>query len=132
MAASDPVADLLTRIRNAGKAEHKYVDIPWSKLKESIVTIMKREGYVGEYNVRREAHKATIRVNVKYAKGRQPMIRGLKRLSRPGRRLYVAKDQIPYVLDGMGMAILSTSSGVKTDDEARKAGVGGELLCSVW
>ena len=132
MSFSDPVADLLTRIRNGGRAEHKYVDIPWSKLKEAIILLLKENGYVGEFKVLRDAHVATIRVRMKYTKGRKPLIQGLKRLSRPGRRCYVGSQRIPYVLDGLGMALVSTPQGVKTDKDARKARVGGELLCSVW
>ncbi len=132
MSFSDPIADLLTRIRNAGTAEHRYVDVPWSRMKESITKILKEEGYIADYVVRREEHRTHMRVTLKYARGRQPVIQGLRRHSRPGRRWYVNAEQIPYVFDGMGIAIVSTSAGIKTDKQARQQNVGGELLCSIW
>ena len=132
MLTTDPIADLLTRIRNASRAEHRYVDISWSKMKEELAKILKEEGFVKDYAVRMD--KPTIgvlRLVLKY-EGRKPVIEGLKRASRPGRRRYVAKDNIPIVLGGMGSAILSTSKGVMSGRQAHRQGLGGELLCTVW
>jgi small subunit ribosomal protein S8 len=127
---TDPIADMLTRIRNASRALLPKVDIPHSKLKESIVRILKREGYVGDWSVQGGAIK-TMTVQLKY-RGRKGVIDGLRRVSRPGLRVYVGADEVPRVLGGMGIAILSTSRGVLTDHEARKQNVGGEVLCYVW
>jgi small subunit ribosomal protein S8 len=127
---TDPIADMLTRIRNASRALLPKVDIPHSKLKESIVRILKREGYVGDWSVQGGAIK-TMTVQLKY-RGRKGVIDGLRRVSRPGLRVYVGADEVPRVLGGMGIAILSTSRGVLTGHEARKQNVGGEVLCYVW
>jgi small subunit ribosomal protein S8 len=127
---TDPIADMLTRIRNASRALLPKVDIPHSKLKESIVRILKREGYVGDWSVQGGAIK-TMTVQLKY-RGRKGVIDGLRRVSRPGLRVYVGADEVPRVLGGMGIAILSTSRGVMTGHEARKQNVGGEVLCYVW
>lgn len=132
MTLSDPIADLLTRIRNAGKAEHRHTDIPWSNFKEAVVKNLKEMGFIHSYLVRKEGTIGTIRVVLKYGRNREPVLKGLKRISKPGARQYVAKDEIPYVLRGMGAAIITTSQGVMSGDEARKRGVGGEILCKVW
>jgi small subunit ribosomal protein S8 len=128
---TDPVADMLARIRNALLARHESVEIPFSKLKERIAGILKREGYVADYAVQTE-FPGTLRVQLKYGEGRQPAIIGMRRTSRPGRRVYVRHQHIPHVLNGMGISIISTSQGVVTDRDARKQAVGGEILCEVW
>lgn len=133
MAVSDPVADLLTRVRNALKAEHRYVDVSWSKMKESIAAIMKEEGFVENFLVKKdEANRGTIRIFLKYSLGRKPVIVGLKRISKPGLRKYVGHKDIPCFYGGLGLSILSTSQGVISGVEASKKKVGGELLCLVW
>ena len=129
---SDPVADLLTRIRNASRAEHEKVDIPASKLKMRITDLLKEEGFIKNYRLIEDAKQGTLRVYLKYGAGNEKMISGLVRVSRPGRRVYVTKDRIPSILGGMGVAILSTSRGVMTDRESRKQQLGGEVLAYVW
>lgn len=129
---SDPIADLLTRIRNASRAEHEKVDIPASKLKVKIAELLKDEGFVKNYRLIEDDKQGMLRVYLKYGAGNEKMIAGLVRVSRPGRRVYVAKDEIPSILGGMGVAILSTSRGVMTDRESRKQQVGGEVLAYVW
>jgi small subunit ribosomal protein S8 len=129
---SDPIADLLTRIRNASRAEHEKVDIPASKLKVKITELLKDEGFVKNYRLIEDDKQGVLRVYLKYGAGNEKMISGLVRVSRPGRRVYVAKDEIPSILGGMGVAILSTSRGVMTDRESRKQQVGGEVLAYVW
>jgi len=129
---SDPVADLLTRIRNASRAEHEKVDIPASKLKVRITDLLKEEGFNKNYRLIEDDKQGTLRVYLKYGAGNEKMISGLVRVSRPGRRVYVTKDKIPSILGGMGVAILSTSRGVMTDREGRKQQVGGEVLAYVW
>ena len=128
---SDPIADLLTRIRNASRAEHEKVDIPASKLKLRITEVLKEEGFVKNFRLIEDNKQGTLRVYLKYGTGGEKMISGLVRVSRPGRRVYVAKDKVPHILAGMGVAILSTSRGVMTDRKARADGVGGEVLCIV-
>lgn len=128
---SDPIADLLTRIRNAGNALLPSVEIPHSKMKESIAHILKREGYVSDVAVEGAVAKKKIKVKLKY-EGRKSVIDGLKRVSTPGLRRYVGSDEIPRVRNGMGTAILSTPAGILTGHEARRQNVGGELLCYVW
>ncbi|MBW2108695.1 MAG: 30S ribosomal protein S8 [Deltaproteobacteria bacterium] len=132
MSVSDPLADMLTRIRNAGMAKHGKVDIPASRIKLSLAKILKAEGYVRNYKVLKDKDHGVIRVYLKYHGGNQNVITGLKRLSKPGRRVYVKKKDIPSVLNGMGIAVLSTSKGILTDRQAREQNVGGELLCSIW
>jgi small subunit ribosomal protein S8 len=132
MAFSDPIADLLTRIRNGLMAKHRFVDIDWSKMKESLVGILKEEGYVENFLVKKEETIGTIRVFLKYSKSRQPVIQGIKRASTPGCRKYVGSDDIRLVFGGMGISILSTSKGLMTGKKARQGNVGGELLCTVW
>ena len=130
---SDPIADLLTRIRNASRAEHEKVDIPASKLKLRIAEILKAEGFVKNFRMIEETGKLPVlRVYLKYGAGNEQVISGLVRVSKPGRRIYVGKDRIPSILGGMGTAILSTSRGVMTDREVRKQQLGGEVLAYVW
>jgi small subunit ribosomal protein S8 len=129
---SDPIADLLTRIRNASRAEHEKVDIPASKLKVKITELLKDEGFVKNYRLIEDDKQGTLRVYLKYGPGNEKMISGLVRVSRPGRRVYVTKDKIPSILGGMGVAILSTSRGVMSDRESRKQQLGGEVLAYVW
>jgi small subunit ribosomal protein S8 len=129
---SDPIADLLTRIRNASRAEHEKVDIPASKLKVRITELLKEEGFVKNYRLIEDEKQGVLRVYLKYGAGNEKMISGLVRVSRPGRRVYVGKDKIPSILGGMGCAILSTSRGVMTDRDSRRQQVGGEVLAYVW
>jgi small subunit ribosomal protein S8 len=130
---TDPIADLLTRIRNASRAEHEKVDIPASKLKLRIAEILKAEGFVKNFRMIEETGKLPVlRVYLKYGAGNEQVISGLVRVSKPGRRIYVGKDRIPSILGGMGTAILSTSRGVMTDREVRKQQLGGEVLAYVW
>jgi small subunit ribosomal protein S8 len=129
---SDPIADLLTRIRNASNAEHEKVDIPASKLKVRIAELLKEEGFIKNFRVLEDGRQGTLRVYLKYGSGNERMISGLVRVSTPGRRVYVGHDEIPSILAGMGVALVSTSRGVVTDREARKQKVGGEVLAYVW
>ena len=129
---SDPIADLLTRIRNASNAEHEKVDIPSSKLKVRIAELLKDEGFIKNFRVLEDPKQGTLRVYLKYGTANEKMISGLVRISTPGRRVYVTHDKIPSILAGMGVALLSTSRGVFTDREARKQKVGGEVLAYVW
>ncbi|OQX52989.1 MAG: 30S ribosomal protein S8 [Candidatus Omnitrophica bacterium 4484_213] len=135
----DPIADALTIIRNGSKNGKRVVNIPASYLKERIVDIFKKEGYIEDYQFIKDNKQGILRVYLKYKrakstsrKGEKPAIMGLKRISRPGRRVYVTKEQIPYVLDGLGRAIISASQGVLSDKEAREIGVGGEIICYIW
>jgi small subunit ribosomal protein S8 len=128
---TDPVADMLARIRNALLARHEAVEIPFSQLKTRIAEILKQEGFIADYAVKDE-FPASLRVQLKYTEGRKPAIVGMRRTSRPGRRVYVRHKHIPHVLNGMGISIISTSHGVVTDRDARKQAVGGEVLCEVW
>ena len=132
MVLTDPIADMLTRIRNALVAKHATVDVPASTLHKAIAQILLSEGYIKGYEVITEGVRSNIRITLKYGANKERVIVGLKRISRPGLRVYARKDQIPKVLDGMGIAILSTSRGVMTDREARKLAVGGEVLAYVW
>jgi len=133
MALSDPIADFLTRIRNATKAQHRYVDISWSKMKQNIADILKNQGFIESYLVRQESQqRGTMRVFLKYVHGRQPVIQGLKRISKPGLRRFVGHEDIPSFYGNMGLSIVSTSQGVMAGVEARKRKIGGELLCLVW
>jgi small subunit ribosomal protein S8 len=130
---TDPIADMLARIRNAGNARHKSVNIPHSKLKMLILDVLKESGYIGEFSVIEAGVKSHINVNLRYdAETRSSAIAGIQRVSRPGRRVYVATDEIPKVLSGLGVNILSTSYGVLTDREARSRKTGGEVLLKVW
>jgi small subunit ribosomal protein S8 len=132
MQLSDPISDMLTRLRNGLMARHESVAIPHSNLKEHIARILTDEGFVRDYAVVREGAKATINVALKYTPQRRPVMTHLKRLSKPGLRRYTGKDSIPRVLGGMGLVILSTPRGVITGQTARRLGIGGELLCEIW
>lgn len=129
---SDPIADLLTRIRNASRAEHEKCDIPSSKLKVRVCEILKDEGFIKNFRVIEDNKQGMLRVYLKYGAGNERIISGIVRVSRPGRRIYVTKDKIPSILGGMGIAILSTSSGVMTDRQVKKQRLGGEVLAYVW
>ena len=131
---TDPVADMLTRIRNANKALHETAEMPSSKLKEQIARILAEEGYVRGYRVeeRDDLPYKVLVVELKYGRGRERVLTGLKRISKPGRRIYAGKDRLPRVLGGMGTAILSTSRGVITSRTAEREGIGGEVICFVW
>ncbi len=131
MTMTDPIADLLTRIRNAIAARHETVDIPASKMKAEIVRILKEEGYISNYTVSSEQKKGTIRVSLRYAPGKVPAITTLTRVSRPGCRVYADKSRIPTVQGGMGMCVLSTSRGLFTGKQAQEKGLGGEVLCTI-
>ena len=133
MTMSDPIADMLTRIRNANTAKHDTVDIPASKMKLAIAEILFNEGYIKKYEVVEDGNFKTIRVSLKYGQDKnEKIITGLKRISKPGLRVYAGKDELPKVLGGLGIAIISTNHGVITDKEARKLNVGGEVLAFVW
>ena len=133
MTMSDPIADMLTRIRNANTAKHDTVDVPSSKMKLAIANILLDEGYISKYDVVEEGGFPIIRITLKYgADKNEKIITGIKRISKPGLRVYAGKDEIPRVLGGLGVAILSTNKGVITDKEARKLQVGGEVLAFVW
>ena len=129
---TDPVADLLARIRNCSMAEHEKVDVPASKLKVRVAEILKDEGFIKNFRLIEDKKQGTLRVYLKYGPGNEKIISGLVRVSKPGRRVYVAKDKIPSILGGMGVAILSTSRGVMTDRAVRKQQLGGEVLAYVW
>lgn len=131
MYLTDPIADMLTRIRNANSATHEKVDIPFSKIKERIAEILKEEGFISNYKVITDGNKKNIRVYLKYA-GRDKVIKGIKRISKPGRRVYSSVEDMPRVLSGLGVAIVSTSKGVVTDKVARRENMGGEVLAFVW
>ena len=131
MYLTDPIADMLTRIRNANVAKHDTVKIPFSKIKESLANILKSEGYINSFEVKEEGTKKDIVVSLKYMDG-EAVIKGLRRISKPGRRVYTSVESLPKVLGGLGIAIVSTPKGVITDKECRKHSVGGEVLCYVW
>lgn len=135
MSMSDPIADMLTRIRNALQREHPTVSIPHSKTKEAIAQVLRDEGYIEAYEVLEAKPRPVLRLKLKYVgdrRHRRSVITDLERVSKPGRRLYASKDEIPWVLNGMGIAILTTSHGVMTGQNARLKGIGGEILCKVW
>ena len=133
MTMSDPIADMLTRIRNANTAKHATVDVPASKINVAIADILVKEGYVAQYEIVEDGNFKNIRITLKYgADKNEKIITGLKRISKPGLRIYAGKDELPRVLGGLGIAILSTNQGVITDKEARKLQVGGEVLAFVW
>jgi small subunit ribosomal protein S8 len=129
---TDPIADMLTRIRNANKALQDTVEMPTSRLKEDIARLLKEEGYIRDYHVRNGDSFDTLVVELRFGRNRERIITDLKRISKPGRRIYARKDRLPRVLGGMGTAILSTSSGVITSRTAEEKGVGGEVICFVW
>ena len=132
MQMSDVIADMLTRIRNASNAKHATVDIPASNMKKAIAEILVEEGYVKSYQVIDDGKQGTIRVTLKYLQGKQKVIRGIRRVSKPGLRIYAGCEDMPRVLNGLGIAIVSTSKGVMTDKKAREENVGGEVLAFVW
>ena len=133
MNMSDPIADMLTRIRNANTAKHDTVDVPASRMKTAIAEILYNEGYIAKYDIVEDGNFKTIHITLKYgADKNEKVISGLKRISKPGLRFYVNSEEIPKVLGGLGIAIISTNKGVITDKEARKLGVGGEVLCFIW
>ena len=132
MMVSDPIGDFINRIRNAQKARFDKVDIPASRMKANLCRILKDEGYIKNYKFIRDDKQGILRVNIKYAEGREGAVTGAKRISKCGRRVYVGSAEIPRVLNGMGISILSTSRGVMTGRQARREGVGGEILCAVW
>lgn len=132
MTMTDPVADMLTRVRNANVAYKDELAMPASKMKAAVADILKREGYIRDYLVDPTKPQATLRMALKYSPTRERALSGVRRVSKPGLRVYAKRDQIPRVLGGLGVAILSTSSGLMTDREARKAGVGGEVIAYVW
>ncbi|MFO7635970.1 MAG: 30S ribosomal protein S8 [Clostridia bacterium] len=132
MQISDVIADMLTRIRNAGSAKHETVDVPASNLKRSIAGILLEEGYIKEVKEVDDGLQGIIRITLKYSSDKTNVIKGIKRISKPGLRVYAGKDEIPKVLGGLGVAIISTSTGVMTDKQARAKGVGGEVMAFVW
>jgi small subunit ribosomal protein S8 len=131
MTMTDPVSDLLTRIRNASDARHEMLDIPSSKLKVELVRILKEEGYIAGYTLTQDNKQGAIRIHLRYSPGKKPVISSLMRVSRPGCRVYANKNRIPAVLGGLGISIVSTSQGLMTDKHAREKGLGGEVLCSI-
>ena len=132
MTMSDPIADMLTRIRNASAANKKTVEIPASNIKKSIAEILLNEGYITTVDFKEDDKQGIIKITLKYTPEKEKVIAGIKRISKPGLRVYAGSDEVPKVLNGLGTAIISTSKGLLTDKEARKAGVGGEVLCYVW
>lgn len=132
MSVSDPVADLLTSIRNACKAKHKKVDVPASRMKAEIVRVLLREKYINNYKSIDDKKRGILRIYLKYDQKERPVIQGIERMSKPGRRLYIRHHEVPKVQGGLGTALVSTSSGIMTDQEAREEGLGGEYLCRVW
>lgn len=132
MNINDPIADMLTRIRNANNTNKDYVDIPASKIKTNIAKLLKDEGFIRDYKVFEEQPQDNLRLYLKYGRNGEKVISGLKRISKPGLRVYVKNDEVPRVLGGLGIAVISTSRGVITDKQARQEGVGGEVLCYVW
>ena len=129
---TDPIADMLTRIRNALLARHDFTDIPASKLKVAVAEVLKREGYIKDFEMQAEGIRKHIRVHLAYASTREPVIMGLTRVSKPGLRVYAERREVPRVYGGLGIAIMSTPEGVMTGKQARRRGVGGEVLCYVW
>jgi len=132
MVMTDPIADFLTRIRNANSVNHDKVEIPASKLKKTMAQILKDEGMIKDFEYIEDGKQGILRVHLKYGPNKQKVITGLKRISRPGLRVYAKKDEVPRILGGLGIAIISTSQGVMTDKQARKRGLGGEVLCYIW
>ncbi len=132
MVMTDPVADLLTRIRNALRAGHEKADAPHSKIKEEIVKILKEEGFIANYRVIDEKPAPILRVYLKYGPGKASVLRRIERVSKPGRRVYAPRDKLPRVIGGLGVAVLATSQGILTDRECRKRGIGGEVLLKAW
>ncbi len=129
---SDPIADFLTRIRNAGMVYHDKVEIPASRVKKDMAELLKAEGFIKDVETIKDDKQGVIRLYLKYGPNRERVITGLKRISRPGLRVYAKKDEIPKVLGGLGIAVISTSKGIMTDKQARKEGLGGEVVCYIW
>ena len=129
---TDPIADMLTRIRNALVARHDFTDMPAAKLKVAVAQVLKKEGFIRDFELMNEGSKRIVRIHLAYSGRREPVINGLQRISRPGLRVYAQRREIPRVYGGLGVAILSTPEGVVTGREARRRGLGGEVLCSVW
>ena len=132
MQISDVIADMLTRIRNANSAKHETVDVPASNMKKAIADILKEEGYIANYQIVEDGKQGVIRITLKYGRGKQRVIQGLRRISKPGLRIYSNCEDMPKVMNGLGIAIVSTSKGVMTDKKARELNVGGEVLAFVW
>jgi small subunit ribosomal protein S8 len=133
MTMTDPIADMLTRVRNANRAYHTSVDVPASRVKQDIAKILKSEGYITDFEtVKEETGFNVIRIKMSYGEARERTITGIKRISKPGLRIYAKKDEVPRVLGGLGIAVMSTSKGIMTGKEAKKAGLGGEVICYVW
>lgn len=132
MVMTDPVADMLTRIRNANVVKHEKLELPASKLKAEVADILKREGYIRDYEVIEDNKQGVLRIFLKYGSNEQRVITGLKRISKPGRRIYVKANEVPRVLNGLGTAIVSTSKGVLSDKEARQQAIGGEVIAYIW
>ena len=132
MQITDPIADMLTRIRNAGSARHETVDVPNSKMKKAIAEILLEEGYIKSFQLNDDGTQGVIRITLKYLPGKEKAIQGLRRVSKPGLRVYAGADELPQVLRGLGIAIISTSKGIMTDKKARAQHVGGEVLAFVW
>lgn len=129
---TDPIADMLTRIRNANSARHEIVDIPASRIKVSIAEILKNEGYIKDFEILEDGVSKTIRIALKYINKKERVISGIRRISKPGLRIYVNSTELPKVLGGLGIAVISTSKGIMTDKKARENKVGGEVICYVW
>jgi len=132
MSMTDPIADMLTRIRNALKAGHSSLEFPRSRIKVEISRVLKEQGFIENYAELLEGPQGSIRIDLRYDKSERAIIRGLERISKPSRRYYVGKDEVPRVRNGLGVAIMTTPNGILTDRQARKAGIGGEVLCYVW
>jgi small subunit ribosomal protein S8 len=132
MVMTDPIADMLTRVRNANSVYHEKVEIPASKIKQAIAKILKEEGFIKDYEVIADDKQGVLRVSLKYGSNREKVITGIKRISKPGLRVYAKRDQMPRVLGGLGIAIISTSKGIMTDKTARRDGLGGEVIAYVW
>jgi small subunit ribosomal protein S8 len=130
--SSDPIADFLTRIRNAGMVYHDKVEVPSSNIKKALAELMKQEGYIKDYEYIEDNKQGVLRIYLKYGPNKERVITGLKRISRPGLRVYAKKDQIPKVLGGLGVAVISTSKGIMPDRQARREGLGGEVICYIW
>lgn len=129
---TDPIADFLTRIRNANMAYHEKVEVPASRVKRAMAEILKNEGYIKDYEYIEDGKQGILRIYLKYGPNKERVITGLKRISRPGLRIYAKKDQLPRVLGGLGIAVISTSKGIMTDKQARREGLGGEVICYIW
>ncbi|MDF2563797.1 MAG: ribosomal protein [Massilibacillus sp.] len=132
MVMTDPIADMLTRLRNANSVYHEKVEIPGSKIKQAIAVILKEEGFIKDFDFTSDSKQGVIRVNLKYGPNREKVITGIKRISKPGLRVYAKSEQLPRVLGGLGIAIVSTSKGIMSDKQARRNGLGGEVIAYVW